>query len=268
MLTDGQVAQFETLGFIVLRGLFSADEMRALSSEFDDVLNEGRGGETFDGVERQTVMPFVERRELLTQMVADDRIFGTLEQLLGPGFWWTGSDGNLYVGDTRWHADRLQDETGQDHIPWDLNSIKTCFYFDPVDADTGCLRLIPGTHREDGAEAFEAIWRTGLDPDDMRYGVSGPELPCAILDSQPGDVVFFSQGMCHASFGGKAGRRMLAMSSLAKPSRDEHVEFLKRVYSRSIWALHPADTWADHDDPKIRGMVQPMIDLGFETTTL
>jgi hypothetical protein len=47
-------------------------------------------------------------------------------------------------------------------------------------------------------------------------------------------VVFFSQGMCHASFGGKAGRRMLAMSSIAKPTTDEHVDFLTRVY----YAVH------------------------------
>lgn len=268
MLNAGQIAQFETFGFIVLRGLFSPDEMSDLGKEFDDVLDEAREGQPFVGGTRQTVMPFVERREILTQMVADDRIFGTLEQLLGPGFWWTGSDGNLYVGDTGWHADRLQDQTGQDHLPWDLKSIKICFYFDPVDADTGCLRVIPGTHRQEAAEALEPIWRAGLDPDDTRYGVSGPEIPCAVLDSRPGDVVFFSQGMCHASFGGKAGRRMLAMSSIAKPTTDEHVDFLTRVYSRSIWALHPADTWVAHGSPRIRGMVQPLVDLGFHTTKL
>ena len=88
MLTAGQVAQFEVFGFIVLRGLFSPRELSDLSREFDDVLNDDRDGKAFHGEVHQTVMPFVERREPLTQMVADDRIFGTLERLLGPGFWW------------------------------------------------------------------------------------------------------------------------------------------------------------------------------------
>ena len=40
-------------------------------------------------------------------------------------------------------------------------------------------------------------------------------------------------------------------------------DFLTRVYSRSIWALHPADTWVAHGSPRVRGMVQPLVDLGF-----
>jgi hypothetical protein len=39
MLNAGQIAQFETFGFIVLRGLFSPDEMSDLGREFDDVLD-------------------------------------------------------------------------------------------------------------------------------------------------------------------------------------------------------------------------------------
>ena len=266
MLTDEQAAHFNTFGYIVQRQIFSPEEMGSLTKEFDDVLAEGRDYQPFDGKEHQSVQPFVEKRELLTQMVEDDRIYGTVEQLLGPGFLWAGSDGNLYVGDTRWHGDRLQGEG--DHLPWDLGSIKVVFYFDPVDADTGCLRVIPGTHRREFGERLEPIWRNGLDPDDQRYGVPGDELPCAMLESRPGDVVFFSQGMCHASFGGGAGRRMLAMSVLQKPVTREHTDFLKRAYARVNWTFHPADTWVNRDSPRIRSMVQPLVDMGFATTKM
>ena len=265
MLTSGQIAHFNTFGFVVLRGLFSPSEMEVLGREFDGLLNESRDGASFDGEERQTLQPFVERRELLTQMVEDDRIYLTLEELLGPGFVWVGSDGNLYVGDTGWHADRSQDASGEDHLPWDLQSIKVVFYFDPVDADTGCLRVIPGTHRREFAEHLEPIWRRGLEPDDMRYGVAGPDLPAAALESRPGDVVFFSQGMCHASFGGGAGRRMLAMSVMSKPVDEEQVDFIKRAYSRMNFGFHPADKWTGRESPRIQSMVRPLLDLGFET---
>lgn len=262
MLTREQIDHFNTFGFVVMRRLFSEEEMGDLGREFDDVLANARDYKPFDGKERQSVQPFVENRELLTQMVEDDRIFITLEQLLGPGFLWAGSDGNLYIGDTRWHADRLQG--GEDHLPWDLRSIKVCFYFDPVEANTGCLRVIPGTHRREFGERLEPLWRNGLDLDDELYGVAGRDLPCAALESQPGDVVFFSQGMCHSSFGGSTGRRMLAMSVLEKPTTDEQINFVKRVYARTNFTFRPAESWVNRDSPRIQGMVQPLLDIGFE----
>ena len=43
---------------------------------------------------------FVEKRELLTRLVDDDRIYLGAEGVLGPEFIWMASDGNVYVGDT------------------------------------------------------------------------------------------------------------------------------------------------------------------------
>ena len=48
-----------------------------------------------------------------------------------------GSDGNLYAGDTGWHWDGWHR---------DITHIKMAFYLDPVARDTGCLRVIPGSH--------------------------------------------------------------------------------------------------------------------------
>ena len=265
MITTEQIAHFNTFGVIVLRQLFSKEEMVALTKEFDDVLANARDNKPFDGKKRQSVQPFVENRELLTQMVEDDRIFITLEQLLGPGFLWMGSDGNLYVGDTQWHADRLQGDG--DHLPWDLNSIKVCLYFDPVDSNTGCLRVIPGTHRREFGERLEPIWRNGLEPDDKRYGLPSEKLPCASLESRPGDAVFFSQGMCHSSFGGDNGRRMLAMSVLEKPTKNEHINFIKRFYARTNFTFRPAESWVNSNSPRIHGMVRPLLDMGFDISS-
>ena len=263
LLSPEQKVDFKVFGFLVQRQLVRPQEMAAIGREFDDLLLEERGGAPFAGKERQTVQPFVERRRLLTEVVADDRIFVALEQLLGPGFIFVGSDGNFYVGDTPWHADRLQDPSGEDHLPWDLESIKVCFYFDPVGPQTGCLRVIPGSHHREFGERLEALWQR---ESETPYGVAGPQVPSTALESEPGDVVFFSQGMCHASFGGKAGRRMLALSFLPRPSTDEHVDFVKRAYSRMKWGLHPADSFVNSDSPRIRGMVSQLVEMGFETT--
>ena len=134
MLTTEQIAHFETFGFVIRQQCFSATEMAEISRAFDDVLAEDRKGRPFDGKARQGVLGFIEKRPLLSGLVEDDRIFEPLEQLLGPGFVWIGSDGNLYVGDTGWHPDGSVLDYGR---------IKVALYLDPVMKDTGCLRVIP-----------------------------------------------------------------------------------------------------------------------------
>ena len=264
MLTQDEVAHFGTFGFIVRRQTFSADEMVGITGEFDDVLAEARGYESFDGEQRQSVQPFVEKRELLTQIVADDRIYLPLQQLLGEGFIWVGSDGNLYVGDTGWHGDRFQGEDG-DHQPWDYEAIKVVFYFDPVRADSGCLRVIPGSQRQEFGNQFEFMWRDGVPRQPRPFGLAPDEVPSAALESNPGDLVFFSMGMAHASFGGGAGRRMLALSFMPPPRKDEHIAFLRRAYGRMTYSLRPSDKWVGHENPRIREMIEPLLALGFET---
>ena len=51
MITPEQVLHFKTFGFLVMRDYFSAQEMDALISEFEDVLSEDRAGRPFSGEE-------------------------------------------------------------------------------------------------------------------------------------------------------------------------------------------------------------------------
>ena len=138
MLTTEQIAHFETFGFVIRRQCFSATEMAEISSAFDDVLAADRQGQPFDGASRQTVLGFIEKRPLLSGLVEDDRIYQPVEQLLGAGFVWIGSDGNLYVGDTGWHPDGSALDYGR---------IKVALYLDAVAKESGCLRVIPGSHQ-------------------------------------------------------------------------------------------------------------------------
>src|SRR5205823_6449943 len=105
MLTTEQRNHYETFGFILFRGLFSAEEMNDIGKNFDDVIDEARGGKPFEGERRQMVLGCIEKRPVLARLVEDDRIHGAIESLLGPDFIWLTSDGNYYVGDTQWHPD-------------------------------------------------------------------------------------------------------------------------------------------------------------------
>ena len=47
MLSDQQIAFFDTFGYLVLPGLFSAKEMEVIDREFKDVMAEDRAGQEF-----------------------------------------------------------------------------------------------------------------------------------------------------------------------------------------------------------------------------
>jgi ectoine hydroxylase-related dioxygenase (phytanoyl-CoA dioxygenase family) len=265
MLSPEQKAYFETFGFIVRRSCFSADEMAGISQEFDEVLAQDRQGQPFDGAKRQAVLGFIEKRPRLSALAEDDRIYQPIEQLLGQGFVWIGSDGNLYVGDTPWHPDGSNLGYGR---------IKVALYLDPVRAESGCLRVVPGSHRDPLHSALAPLRerREELGLTATSFGVPQADVPCYPLESDPGDVVFFNQNTWHASFGGRTGRRMFTLNFGAPPSASEHIAYLERTYQSNLEHVRRMqhtqsnrvyeDSFLQSDSPRIRGMVARLVELG------
>ena len=124
------------------------------------------------------------------------------------------SDGNYYTGDTSWHPD------GNHYIG---QYIKAAIYLDPVMRDTGCLRVIPGSHRLN-----EPMWqaRTASKSEEL-WGVAQCDVPAIALESQPGDVVLFNHNLMHASFGGSSQRRMFTLNCGRRAESPEEWEELR-----------------------------------------
>ena len=289
MLTKQQRSYFETFGFLVFKGLYTAEEIEVIRAEADSILDEDRDGRPFDGAGRQAVLRFVERRPFLSTMPTDDRIFCAIEDLLGSGFYWIGGDGNLYVGDTHWHSD----STGEDH-EFGFDRIKVALYLDPVGRDTGCLRVIPGSHhiglhqlleplrhlriaqRDVGGKPMsrEEQREAGItsDFDDTPFGVESPELPHFALESEPGDVVFFNHRLWHSSFGGKVGRRMFTMNFAEVPRTEQQLSIARETYQSilDVLKLNGRDNesayskaFHESDDPRVQRMMAVPEALGF-----
>ena len=140
-LSQQQLRFFDTFGYLQFPGLL-AEEAEAITDAFEQVWEEhggGHHGRPHDHQQRSALVPFIDQHEYLSGLLDDPRIEGIGSALLGDDFNYTGSDGNYYVGDTRWHSDGYDDKK--------YMSLKMAFYLDPVTRDTGCLRVIPGSHR-------------------------------------------------------------------------------------------------------------------------
>jgi hypothetical protein len=252
-----QIVHYHTFGFLALRQAFGPDEIAEISRTYDDLLEQDRQREAFSGEKRQTLFGIAEKHPLLIRLVEDDRIYETVERLLGPGFIWLCSEGNLYVGDTEWHPD------GGSTL--DYSFMKVSLYLDPLTRDTGCLRVLPGSHR--------LPFHGDLKPFD-KFGFSGPDVPCFFLESRPGDVFFLNMNMWHASFGGSPGRRHLALNFSPEPTQEEHIAMLKRDY-QGIFRLMErfqysrpdrvyTDAFLHSDSPRIQHLTSTWVELGLK----
>ena len=145
-LTEQQLNFFHTFGFIHIPQLFTPDEVAWITKEFEHVLDTYGKGDVHDGSQRTMIVPTIDHSEKLCTLLDDPRVVGIASDILGDDFNYASGDGNYYSGDTGWHADGGYPE---------LFAIKIAYYLDPLTRDTGCLRVMPGSHRPD------SFWRTG-----------------------------------------------------------------------------------------------------------
>ena len=75
-------------------------------------------------------------------------------------------------------------------------------YLNPLSRYTGCLRVIPGTHRRHGSDLLAALRRSDQGQDFRPFEMRAGEIGSAALEVEPGDVLVFIERLIHAAFGG------------------------------------------------------------------
>ena len=258
MLTPEQIAHYETFGFLVLRQLFSGEEAAIIKREAEEIFDEARNANAFDGLAWEAVQPFLERRPFLSMIPDDDRIYNIGVDLLGPDFILEGTEGNLQRSDTPWHGG-VPEEGFPSHI-------KIAFYPEPLTREIGCLRVLPGSHNVGSPDLLSVIRERNYEPDFMPFGMAPADVPSFAIESRPGDVVVFTESLLHASFGGGDGRHQHALSFMANPKTDAEMAAVRAHYEKAKYGLHPAESYVHSDRPRIRRMVSRLVEWGFETS--
>ena len=265
MVDDNHVMHFIAFGYVPLRGLFSRDEASALRDELARLLLEDHPD--FDGSQPRSVGHICERGERHAALIDDERLLDIPRKILGHDFVYEGSGASAHVGDTPWHG-------GSGVITWGVPHIKVCLYLDDLTATKGCLRVVPGAHRNylrfidprwsQAPDYFIPLRNRNTTEGFRPWGLPPEEVPHIPLESSLGDVLVFTEDIPHAAFGGPGVRRQLSISFLANPTGDEQRRFLKERHACSDGKLRPPRSFVESDDPRKRKMVQPLVDLGFE----
>jgi hypothetical protein len=113
------------------------------------------------------------------------RLSAVAAELLGAPVLPVRAKATSYRGSTQWHRDT--------DLP--VRSIGFALYLEPLEAERGAIRVVPGSHRPDFAAAIEA------------YTTPGSDLPGFAVPTVPGDAIAFDEPLYHASSGGERRRQ-------------------------------------------------------------
>jgi ectoine hydroxylase len=156
-LTEAEVQSFDQNGYLVLKDLFSATEVAALTAEAQ-LLREGGGNlpsedviaEPGNDAAVRTVFRLDENNRLFDRLARDARVAGRVQQLLGDALYLHQSRLNYKPGFTGkefyWHSD-FETWHAEDGMPR-MRAISASILLTDNSALNGPLMLIPGSHRQ------------------------------------------------------------------------------------------------------------------------
>jgi ectoine hydroxylase-related dioxygenase (phytanoyl-CoA dioxygenase family) len=207
-LTEEQIQEFFDRGFLVLRGVFTKNDLEKMVRATESILRSSRclGLQTqvFKGSQfvfeknalHRVVWAGAHERDLL-EIGADLRILGPVSQLLGSNemdqlinqihFKMPGDDVEF-----EWHQD--SQHRGYGTSDWqDVNGkgsyVQTLIAIDEVTPEKGPVKFIPGSGRQG---------HLGLDKIEDKESVLEVDKAVAVL-MQPGDIALFDPYVVHAS---------------------------------------------------------------------
>ncbi len=184
-VTPAHAAHLDVFGFVVLPGLFdaaplSAELDRALREGFADpsYMNHGPAGNAF------RYLPMMCEHTPVSVALAV-RLARVAGELLAAPVLPGRAKGTEYRGATRWHRDS----------ELAVRSVGFACYLEPLDAGSGALRVLPGSHRPAYAAAIAGYLERASEP------------PGLAVPTTPGDAIVFDERLYHASSGGALRRQ-------------------------------------------------------------
>jgi Phytanoyl-CoA dioxygenase (PhyH) len=187
---DGDVDRFRCFGYLVLRGFLDPELVRDLREEMvrtmlavhRDRYHERPAMSGMAGHYTCMLGPWAPRT---VELVDSRRLVQLAERLVGAQVLPSPCDtqGILYFDHAGWHND-----TGMG-----IRGVKFVAYLEPLEAASGALRVLPGSHRL-ADSALRHLYSLDVDV---------PDVPGQVLATAPGDVIAFDPLLYHASWGGK-----------------------------------------------------------------
>lgn len=272
-LTKEQIQHFNVFGYVVRRNVFSPKEVARINQEFDRRLSVAQE-ETDPEIKRTSYSWYNHNPEtpFTSSLIEDPRLYVPSEQLVGEDSVPINCGTKSEDSGIGWHPDR-QDPN--------LYILKNLMYLQPTQADRGALRVIPGSHKN---PMHRELLQIGLNlkPNQERSdfleksGIRGEEIPCYIFNSNPGDLIMFSEFLWHAAYSSFNDRRLCHFNFYRNPKTPEQIESMKKEVGKlnkteseqTIEGLQYHPWWLKNpkNNPRRKRWISWLKDWGFVQT--
>jgi len=183
VLTEHQIAHYQTFGFVLLKGWLDADIVAALRAEICEALADAFGGKPIPPDDSGRWLPMLADHTVSAHLLVDDgRLIDTAAALLGGEVVPCVPYGIQFRSGVGFHYDSV----------YPFPQVTLQVYLDPLTAESGALRLL--------ALSTHATVRRRLEEYRSAFGDVFPGVP---VETTPGDVIAFSHHTWHASYGGR-----------------------------------------------------------------
>ncbi len=201
LISASQVEAFQRDGYIVVKNLFSVEEVQLLlaTARGDRSVEDGalRRADGEGGITRLKVWN-LEGDDVYGLVARSRRVVETMRTLLGDEVYFYHSKMMLKEprtgGAWAWH---------QDYGYWYNNGclwpdMGSCLIaLEPANQENGCLQVLVGSHRVGRIDHIKVGDQTGADPE--RVGLLMKQLPLVYVDMGAGDAIFFHGNLLHRS---------------------------------------------------------------------
>jgi hypothetical protein len=212
VLTQEQIDHFRTFGFLVLPAALDGDALGGLIEEVDAAIAAAGRHDTEGGGITGHYVPAGER-PASARLVR--RFHPIAEQLLARDCFPAAAHEILFFAEKGWHVD----------LGPDVPALKVAVYLETLDARNGALRVLPATHQIPQAQLGTL------------HRMNPHHVPCHVVESRPGDAIFFHMHLWHAALNGR-DRRQWSVEYFAFPEDDRERGELGRLAPE--WNEEPA----------------------------
>ncbi|HEY5313105.1 MAG TPA: phytanoyl-CoA dioxygenase family protein [Pirellulales bacterium] len=200
-LTEAQQAEFDRDGYVLVRGLFDAEEMGLLLAyaRRDEALMAGSyARKDTSGLETRLALWNHPGEDLYSMFSRAPRVVDPMEQLLGGEVYHYHSKMMLkepYVGGAwEWHQDYGYWYNNGCLFPW----MASCLIaVDRATKANGCLQVIRGSQQLGRIDHGKAGEQTGADMERVNAALERMDL--VYIEANPGDALFFHANLLHRS---------------------------------------------------------------------
>ncbi len=205
VLSRQQIKQFHEDGYVCPIAVLPEKETRALREKLE-CFEATQGGKLEASQRNKSHLLF----KWVDDIIRDARVLDPIEQLIGPNllcwntlFWIKEAGSQSFVS---WH---------QDSRYWGLDSQKviTCWLaLSPATVESGCMRVMPGTHKGDVLGHIDRYDENNLLTRGQEIAVSMDEKRAIYMSLEAGQMSIHNYGLAHASGVNSSADRRIGLS--------------------------------------------------------